>query len=299
MGTDSLCALSRGPHVAQPMQAEDTSRAPFLVLAHHRSGSNFLNDLLQAHPRIECINEPLSMHTRYFRDCDLSPWSADDFDPDLLHASFDRHSGLREFLMEFKHYLLQSRKTRVLGFKETALFGKLAWFKSFIPSLKIIFLKRDPRAIVSSVLRSDLIDLWMYKDLVPAKFMTLYPDYVSRVHNNDSSVKTAEIIAMSIVVRYALAQQTIGLFDHITLSLEDFKQAPLECLTSVVNLLGIEPHDEQLSFLQQRQVVSRGGPFSSFRSSGDVEKTWTRHLSPAQIQAIENVLQVQVTGAHA
>jgi len=46
-------------------------RAPFLLLAHHRSGSNLLNDLLQAHPCIECLNEPFSMHTPFFREHDL------------------------------------------------------------------------------------------------------------------------------------------------------------------------------------------------------------------------------------
>ena len=65
-------------------------RAPFLVLAHHRSGSNFLNDLLQAHPCIECLNEPLSMHTRFFRDCDLARWTHEDFDPRWLHRSLPR-----------------------------------------------------------------------------------------------------------------------------------------------------------------------------------------------------------------
>ena len=65
------------------------SHPPFFVMAHHRSGSNFLNDLLQQHSGIECLNEPLSMHTRFFREHDLALWTAADFDTVLLHGSLD------------------------------------------------------------------------------------------------------------------------------------------------------------------------------------------------------------------
>src|SRR5687767_12798578 len=102
-----------------------TARAPFFVMAHHRSGSNFLNDLLQSHPHLECINEPCSMHTGFFRECDLVPWLGSDFDPEVLHRSLMQHEGLRAYLADFKSYLLQSSSLRVLGFKETVLFGKL------------------------------------------------------------------------------------------------------------------------------------------------------------------------------
>src|SRR3954468_20497935 len=83
---------------------------PFLVMAHHRSGSNFLNDVLQSCAGIECLNEPLSMHTRFFRDHDLAPWGADDHDPALLHASLGGDPTVREFLLELKAYLGQSRR---------------------------------------------------------------------------------------------------------------------------------------------------------------------------------------------
>jgi LPS sulfotransferase NodH len=124
---------------AQSVRAEmkpSLRRAPYFVMAHHRSGSNFLNDLLQSHPRIECINEPFSMHTPFFRACDLEPWSVDEFTQDLLYPALD--DGLRAYLFDLRKYLSQSNSLRVLGFKDTVLFGKLAWLKAFLPSLKII-----------------------------------------------------------------------------------------------------------------------------------------------------------------
>ena len=188
------------------------ARAPFLLLAHHRSGSNFFHDLLQSHPRIECINEPFSMHTRFFRQCDLVRWSDADYDPEVLHVSLAKHGGLRAYLTELRSFLLQSDSERIFGFKETALFGKLEWLKQFLPSLKIIFLRRDPRAIVSSVLRSGLCEFWQYSNLVRKAFREIYPGYQSMVDVGDVPAADAEMVAMSVVTRYELAVGVVAAF---------------------------------------------------------------------------------------
>jgi len=266
-------------------------RAPFLVMAHHRSGSNFLNDLLQKHPCIECLNEPLSMHTRLFREQDLAPWHAGDFDPVLLHRSLAAHGGLRAYLLELRQYLLQSHSGRVIGFKDTCLFGKLGWLKAFLPSLKIIFLRRDPRAIVSSVLRSKMAGFWRYADLVPPAFAQICPGYISRVVPGETAARAAETAAMSIAVRYELARRTIGLFEHRTLNLDDLMREPAGCIAVLTDFLGVDPDPEQTSFIAARQRESRGGLFSSFRSMQDVEATWSRHLSSAQLQVVDDVMR--------
>jgi len=266
------------------------ARAPFLLLAHHRSGSNFLHDLLQSHPRIECINEPFSMHTRFFRQCDLVRWTEADYDPAVLHVALAKHAGLRSYLRELRQYLLQSSSERVIGFKETALFGKLEWLKEFMPTLKIIFLQRDPRAIVSSVLRSGLSDFWLYRNLVPKAFRELCPQYKSAVEAGDMSGSDAEMVAMSVVTRYELAYRTLGLFEHRVLMLRAVMHDPAASLQVVTDFLGLEPDAQQMAFLCSRRGVSRGGTFSSFRAADDVEHTWRRHLSPRQVEVIEHVL---------
>jgi hypothetical protein len=259
-------------------------------MAHHRSGSNFLNDLLQAHPCIECINEPLSMHTPFFRGCDLAAWSQSDFHPGWLHASLQPHGALRSFLFDLKEHLAQSHGGRIAGFKETGLFGKLAWFKAFIPDLKVVFLQRNPRAIVSSVLRSGLMPLWFYAELVPPAFREVCPEYRSVAEDADDATRTAEVAAMSVVTRYALARRELPLFDHLVLDLDTMAHQPVESLKAVTDFFGLEPHPDQVSFLLKRQGTSRGGVFSSFRSPADVKHTWRGHLSPSQIEAIEHVL---------
>jgi hypothetical protein len=269
---------------------DDAARCPYLLLAHHRSGSNFLNDLLQAHPHIECINEPLSMHTRYFRDCDLAAWHGDDFDPQLLHHALAPHPALRSFLADLRDYLGCSSRGRVIGFKETVLFGKLDWLGAFLPTLKVLFLKRDPRAIVSSVLRSNLAGLWNYSALVPPAFRKLFPHYGDTQAHGDPATAAAEIVAMSVAARYELARRTLQRFDHLVVHLDEVTHQPQQCLDAITRFLGVEPHEEPLRFLRERQAASRGGPFSSFRKQEDVENTWQQHLLPGQVQVIEHVL---------
>ena len=230
------------------------------------------------------------MHTRYFREHDLEPWAAEDFDPVLLHPALAPHQALRAYLFEFRAYLSQSSDARVIGFKDTVLFEKLEWLKAFIPSLKILLLKRDPRAIVSSVLRSNLFEFWDYARLVPPAFAKVRPNYVSRVDAADEAASAAEIVAMSIVTRFEHARCAIQNFDHQEVQLDDLMQEPAEQLEAISAFLGVPPHGAPLSFLKQRQTVSRGGLFSSFRSEDDVRHAWERHLSAAQVGAIEDVM---------
>ena len=266
-------------------------RAPYFIMAHHRSGSNFLNDLLQAHPQIECVNEPFSMHTAYFRQCDLVPWAREDFDPILLHPSLASHECLRAYLFDLRAYLSQSSDMRVVGFKDTILFEKLEWLKAFIPSLKILFLKRDPRSIVSSVLRTNLLDFWDYARLVPPAFRKIRPHYASRIDPADKAVAMAELVAMSVVTRYEFAGRAIRNFDHCEIHLDDLMREPAVRLEAIAEFLGVAAHEGPLSFLKERQAVSRGGVFSSFRVQNDVRHGWERHLSSAQIRVIEDVME--------
>jgi hypothetical protein len=287
-----MAGTPNAPNRLNEMNAPSPDRrAPFLVLAHHRSGSNFLNDLLQAHPGIECLNEPLSMQTGFFRTCDLAHWPAGSFDSQALHPSIADKPDLRDFLFDFRAYLLQSNAQRVIGFKETVLFGKLEWLKAFMPTLKVVFLQRDAREIVSSVLRSSLTALWRYDELVPTTFARYFPGYRSRLGaTSGPELRAAETAAKSIAVRYEIARRTLGLFEHTTLHLEALMREPARGLESLSALLGVAPHPRQMDFLRERQRVSRGGAFSSFRTRESVDERWRRDLSADQLQVIHDVL---------
>ncbi|HJV68785.1 sulfotransferase [Ideonella sp.] len=268
------------------------TRAPFLLLAHHRSGSNLLNDLLQAHPCIECLNEPFSMHTPFFREHDLQPWAAGDFEPSRLHRHLPDGDDLRPFLHAFRDYLECSCAQRVIGFKETGLFGKLGWLQAFMPRLKLILLWREPRAIVSSVLRSGLIDFWDYRELVPPAFRRLFPQAPPPRGAMGSREELAGLAAMSVATRYELARRALPGFEHLVVGLDDVVQRPGETLGALARFLGVAPHPGPLQFLQGRQVASRGGTFSSVREPQRVTQGWQQHLGPSELAAIEHVLAV-------
>ena len=266
-------------------------RAPFLVLAHHRSGSNLLNDLLQAHPFVECLNEPFSMHTPFFREADLQRWTAADHEPGRLHKDLPEGSGLQAFLHGLREYLQCSRAGRVIGFKETVLFGKLGWMQAFVPGLKVIFLQRDPRAIVSSVLRSGLIDFWDYRQLVPPAFRRCFGPLVLPPWPAGSPQERAALVAMSVAVRYELASRELPQMDHVALRLDDLVLHADQTLTRLWRFLAVPPHPGPLQFLRGRQNASRGDAFSSFREPALALEGWRRHLTGGELAAIEAVWQ--------
>lgn len=268
------------------------ARAPFLVLAHHRSGSNLLNDLLQAHPCVECLNEPFSMHTPFFRETDLQGWSADDYEPGRLHRALPEGDELRPFLQGLRDYLECSHAGRVLGFKETGLFGKLGWLHAFMPRLKVIFLRRDPRAIVSSVLRSGLIGFWDYPALVPPAFERCFAQAVEPVWPRRGREEQAALVAMSVAVRYELARRELPAFEHVAIDLEAVARQPAQTLATLWRFLGVPDHPGPLQFMSGRQGVSRGDSFSSFREPSLALEGWRRHLAPTELEAIDAVWHV-------
>jgi hypothetical protein len=74
-------------------------------------------------------------------------------------------------------------------------------------------------------------------------------------------------------------------------SLDALMHTPEAPLRSITDLLQIDPHADQSSFLAERQITSRGGAFSSFRAPAEVRGNWRRHLSDRQVEAIDGVLR--------
>ena len=267
------------------------ARAPFLVLAHHRSGSNMLNDLLQAHPCVECLNEPFSMHTPFFRETDLQCWTAADYEPGRLHRALPEDDELRPFLQGLREYLDCSHAGRVIGFKETGLFGKLGWLQAFMPGLKVIFLRRDPRAIVSSVLRSGLIEFWDYPGLVPPAFERCFGRAVAPRRPLHAREAAAALVAMSVAVRYELARRELPGFEHVVTDLDAITRRPADTLAMLWRFLGVPDHPGPLQFMSGRQGVSRGDSFSSFREPALALEGWRQHLGETELEAIDDVWQ--------
>ena len=133
-----------------------------MVLAHHRSGSNFFGDVLQAHPHTECLSEPFSMHTSAYLDLDLIRWGASEYHPRTLHPQLSRYPGTVEFTRDLSSYLGAAPVGQARGFKETLGFEKLPWLREVFPGLRVVIVVRDPRAVVRAVTARNMERLWDY-----------------------------------------------------------------------------------------------------------------------------------------
>lgn len=251
--------------------------APFLIIGHHRSGTNFLGELIQRNPVVACANEPFSMHTDFFRDNDLRPWSAAEYDQAVLHPELYPHPKIVLFLQELRKWLGSAPEGCRRGFKETLLYEKLPWLGTYLPGLRIIHLVRDPRAVAASVLNVPEADqLWKYSVTVPR--------YLEEQlgHPPGRALDPFELCVRSIGIRWELARQSLAAFEHITVRLEDLVEHPEDALGPLMKFLDLEPTREQQDFITDSQQSSRGGRYSSYRSRDAVLNSWRSRLTDAQ-----------------
>lgn len=256
----------------------------FLLLSHHRSGSNFLCNLLCSNENVVCINEPLSMHTSFFYEKDLIPWTVEEYDDEFLHASLKSYPKLIEYLRELKAYIVEeSNGNRALGFKETLLFEKLPWFKKFIPEIKIIYLVRDPRAVVNSVMRNDMYKIWNY-DTTVRKYLNKY--------NLELNVSTPfELAVWSWKIRDGLFHKYKNLFEYRIVKLEDIVNNPEEKANELMSFLNMKLSDSQIEFLSKVYVDDKKGKaFSVFTSKERVLNDWRGKVSNDEEAYIKRIL---------
>jgi hypothetical protein len=254
---------------------------PFLILGHHRSGSNFLADLLQANEGIECLSEPLSMHTD-FRRFDLETWTGEEFVASSLHASLRDAPGTVAFLRRLCDWLYGSAAA-VRGMKETLLFDKLAWCRRMFPDLRVVWLVRDPRAVVHSVLRCGLWCFWEYPERVGRFCREYYGD------PEIDPVTPVELTLWSWKVRYALAREHLGNFVHVRVRLEDLVAAPRDELERIAAVVGFPITPAQEAYLSRPNEESRGGVFSTVRRGDEVIGGWRAGLSAEDRRYVESL----------
>jgi Sulfotransferase family len=251
-----------------------------MILSHHRSGSNFLNDLIQT-AGIECINEPLSMHTD-FRRYDLELWTGDEFAPTCLHERLSSTPGTSAFIRVLCDWLLLSPPAATRGIKETLLFDKLSWYHALMPSLKVIWLIRDPRAVIHSILHSGLWRLWEYQQRVAPFCQEYFGD------RSIAPASPGELALWSWLVRQALATEHLTLFAYIKVRLEDLVRSPEAELERISRFLGVAVRPQQGRELMHGHE-SRGGAFSTVRDSDKVLTGWEQGLTSELRRYIEDV----------
>ncbi len=260
----------------------DGPALPFMVLGHHRSGSNFLTDLIQANELVECISEPLSMQTD-FRRFDLELWTAEEFALPHLHDRLRDLPGVAAFLARLRDWLYAAPAGLARGMKETLLFDKLGWCREMFPSLRVIWLVRDPRAVVHSVLQCGLWDFWEYPQRVGGFCREYFGD------PGIAPASPAELTLWSWKARYALAQEHLLGFDHLQVRLEDLISSPRRELERIGELVGFRVTAAQELVAVRPTAESRGGTFSTVRRGGEVLNGWRTGLAAAEREYVERL----------
>ena len=262
-----------------------------MILSHHRSGSNFLQELLQHHPHLTVISEPFSMHTDVFRGIDLVPWDAYDYEEPLLHRYLREYPHTVDLLNDLRNYLLCPFPGHSRGIKETLLFEKMLWLRCYLPTLKVILLVRDPRAVVYSVIRHNLHELWQYGMTIPRYLRDSGEDQPT----TDCDLRTpVQLCAWSWKFRYQLAQRHLRNFESVTIRLEDLFSSPERHLESVMGFLQSKSHPHQWEFLRYSHTESRGEVYSTVRSTEHVLEAWKRGLADEERRYIESILNEEM-----
>ena len=249
----------------------------FLVLAHHRSGSNFLTEVLERHPKVTIVNEPFSMHTQAFKEVDLIRWETQ---PPVEFVDAER--GAISFAEELFNLLRSTSRGLVRGFKETMLFEKLRWVSSQLPGLRLILGVRDPRAVVNSVLRHPNWQDWLYHASVPR--------YCTQIETG-RTWDPITLISTSWAIRYyeALTFLRGASVPHVIVRLEDLIRQPEIELDSIMNLLGLDVDRAQGDFINKSSSRDRGGLYSPYRERASVLHGWRTGLKPTQAAQVVSI----------
>lgn len=256
----------------------------FLVLAHHRSGSNFLCDVLQAHPEVECLSEPFSMHTSAYLSSDLLRWEADEYRPDVLH---DELAALPE-AVAFTKDLAAYTATGLRGFKETLGFEKLGWLRRVFPGLRVILLVRDPRAVTNAVISRDMEGIWDYRNML-ARYRERYGSGLPFPVLTDTAV---DRIVSSWQVRLFEARRSLAGVPFTLVRFEDLMADAEAALAEVMRTVGCEVHPDQLRFIEaSHSGPSRGGNYSTVRDPQQVLSAWRKKLRAEEIDTVNRRLR--------
>jgi sulfotransferase family protein len=264
---------------------------PFMVLAHHRSGSNFLGDVVQAHPDAECLSEPLSMHTSAYLPLDLLRWSAAEYRPGILADELARTPEAARFTRDLSAYVSSAPAGKARGFKETLGFEKLEWFAKVFPGLRIVLLVRDPRAVVRAVVSRNMEHLWDYEGTL-TRYARRYGAGLPFPIITDTPV---DRVVSSWQVRLWEARRALDAFTAAIVRFEDILTDTHASVTEVMHIVGLPPHAAQFRFIEtSHSGPSRGGTYSTVRDPREVLTAWKTQLSHEDITTITRRLRSEM-----
>ena len=234
---------------------------PFVIVNHHRSGSNFLCRLLKANKDVRCLNEPLSQHMGVFEEYDLVEFNNENIDEFL-------RGNEKHFLEQMKEYICES--PNVSGFKDTCLYGKMNWMLEEFEGIKVIHLVRNPLAVVNSCLRNNMWKHWNY-------------EYVINRYRQNNGLNVIndpfELCLESWKIRSQLYAKEMSEKKAFEIRLEDLTMDPYGELKKLMNYLELDVSPEQIRILNECYKQKKGKEYSIYRKKEDVLTDWKKYLN--------------------
>jgi hypothetical protein len=231
---------------------------PIFLLGAPRSGTSMIFRLLSAHPELGSLGREGHDMWRKFHHPRRNGWSSD------VLASGQIVAGEREFIRRYL-YMHFDQARFVEKTPENCL--RLAYLQELYPDASYVFVRRDPREVMSSMLNGWRHPLGRFRSyFVPEKLEI--PGY-SHPHQwcfalienwrDFKSQPLPRIVAeqWKQTIHGALAgRQRIGPKQWIELSLHEFTTDPREEMNVLLAKLGLSTDDKLLDLANENTVVN-------------------------------------------
>ncbi|MEM4360129.1 MAG: HAD-IA family hydrolase [Candidatus Bilamarchaeaceae archaeon] len=267
---------------------------PVLILGHPRSGTNFLATILGSEQTVNAIIEPFSLHCKFAIDNECRYWGADDFDPILFHRELSNMPEATKYFGEFRDWLY-AKSGELRLFKETMFFLQMEWLSHYLPDIKIIYLERDPKAVIASYKKDRLFEKWDYE----RRFRTLAEEVKKKrqlasyksLFENASTATQVEKLAIMWYIRISEARKNLFRFDHVAVSYENVIKNPYEMFKRLSEFSGIRMTKKMKEAINERSRESRGSTYSTYRDPIKSLERWKNTLNDFEKKAISRIVK--------
>ena len=251
-----------------------------------RCGSSFIGGLLSRHPQINYFFQPFS-RTEVHRT-QYEPWgettsapATEAFLQSLLAGTVDHDYIASDWFRRFSDFDLGD--TRRIGLiKDTKLHTKMAWLKHRFPEVQLYGIRRNPRAILCSLVRNGFHTRWYGEPAYRKTLELLAGDARLATFATVAGTcrSTVEKTALVIAVRTAL--MTMELDDDQWLAYEQVQEDPDRVLNAFCDRLGLPRY--RFSAFARRDYNASGLPF---RGAG----LWRDYFSDSELAGINRIFE--------
>ncbi len=266
---------------------------PVLVIGHPRSGTNFASHVLREHPRVSMAIEPFSMHLRFLVKNECAFWTSEDYDDVSMHQDLAPTSETARYLRDFRAWFYsQTGELRVL--KETLFFLQMDWLKEYLPGIRVVYLERNPMAVMASFKKANFFDRWNYGERFELLSKTVREneklhEYLPLFGDQEDSWESK--LAKMWFIRISEIRKQLSSFDHIAMEFEDLILDPHYFFDEILKFTGMQMDASVDNGIKARCTESKGGTYSTFRNPQEVLSSWKHNLSSDEKRVIRRITE--------